>query len=155
MTRFPRSPGWTLVLRLHQETVHDFILLFMLPCSLHLTPLATGSLEPSLLVFSTPGGLTGDDLSRLFFTCTNTSQARNPHLQYLAKNQSTQRCQTLITPGSDHPPVLEPHMVLTPNGLRMSELRPFYSNTAICPEILDCAVPNVFSISTCTGLQIC
>jgi hypothetical protein len=40
-----------------------------------LTPLATGSLERSLLVFSTPGGLTGDDLSRLFFTCTNTSQA--------------------------------------------------------------------------------
>jgi hypothetical protein len=39
------------------------------------TPLATGSLERSLLVFSTPGGLTGDDLSHLFFACTNTSQA--------------------------------------------------------------------------------
>jgi hypothetical protein len=74
-TRLPRSPGSTLVLRLNQETVHDFILLFMPPCSPHLTPLATGSLERSLLVFSTPGGLTGDDLSRLFFTCTNTSQA--------------------------------------------------------------------------------
>jgi hypothetical protein len=36
---------------------------------------STGSLEPSLLVFSTPGGLTGNDLSRLFFTYTNTSQA--------------------------------------------------------------------------------
>jgi hypothetical protein len=36
--------------------------------------LATGFFEPSLLVFSTPGGLTGDDLSRLFFICTNTSQ---------------------------------------------------------------------------------
>jgi hypothetical protein len=34
------------------------------------------------------------------------------HLQYLAKNQSTQRCQSLIIQGSDHPPVLEPHMVL-------------------------------------------
>jgi hypothetical protein len=33
------------------------------------------------------------------------------HLQYLAKNQSTQRCQSLITQGSDHPPVLEPHLV--------------------------------------------
>jgi hypothetical protein len=33
------------------------------------------SLEPSLLVFSTPSGLTGDDLSRLFFNWTNTSQA--------------------------------------------------------------------------------
>jgi hypothetical protein len=39
--------------------------------------------------------------------------SRNLHLQYLAKNQSTQRCQSLITQGSDHPPVLEPHLVLT------------------------------------------
>jgi hypothetical protein len=75
MTRLPRSPGLTLVLRLYQKTVHDFILLFMPPCGPHLTPLATGFLERSLLVFSTPGGLTGNDLSRLFFTCTNTSQA--------------------------------------------------------------------------------
>jgi hypothetical protein len=62
-----------LVLTLNQETVHDFILLFMSPCGPHLTLLATGSLERSLLVFFTPGGFTGDDLSRLFFTCTNTS----------------------------------------------------------------------------------
>jgi hypothetical protein len=75
VTRFPRSSGSTLVLRLYQETVHDFILLFMPPCGPHLTPLATGSLKRSLLVFSTPGGLTDDDLSRLFFTCTNTSEA--------------------------------------------------------------------------------
>jgi hypothetical protein len=74
-TRLPRSPGSTLVFRLNQETFHDFILLFMPPCGPHLTPLATGSLEQSLLVFSTPGGLTGDDLSRLFFTCTNASQS--------------------------------------------------------------------------------
>jgi hypothetical protein len=40
--------------------------------------------------------------------------SRNLHVQYLAKNQTTQRCQSLITPGSDHPPVLEPHMVLNP-----------------------------------------
>jgi hypothetical protein len=60
MTRLPRSPGSTLVFRLNQETVHDFILLFMPPCGPHLTPLATGSLERSLLVFSTSGGLTGD-----------------------------------------------------------------------------------------------
>jgi hypothetical protein len=38
--------------------------------------------------------------------------SRNLHLQYIAKNQSTQRCQSLVTQGSDHPPVLEPHMVL-------------------------------------------
>jgi hypothetical protein len=75
MTRLPRSPSSPLVLRLNQETVHDFILLFMPPCGPHMTPLATRSLERSLLVFSTPGGLTGDDLSCLFFTCTNTSQA--------------------------------------------------------------------------------
>jgi hypothetical protein len=75
MTRLPRSLGSTLVLRLIQETVHDFVLLFLPPCGPHLTPLTTESLESSLLVFSTPGGLTGDDLSRLFFTCTNTSQA--------------------------------------------------------------------------------
>jgi hypothetical protein len=74
MSRLPCSLGSTLVLRLNQETVHDFILLFMPPCGSHLTPLASGSLEQSLFVFSTPGGLTGDDLSRLFFTCTNTSQ---------------------------------------------------------------------------------
>jgi hypothetical protein len=75
MTRLPRSPGLTLVLRLNQETIHDFVPLFLPPCGPHLTPLATESLEPSLLVFSTPGGLTGDDLSRLFFTCTNISHA--------------------------------------------------------------------------------
>jgi hypothetical protein len=75
MTRLPCSHCSTLVLRHNQETVHDFILLFMPPCSPHLTPLATGSLERSLLVFSRPGGLTGDDLSRLFFTCTITRQA--------------------------------------------------------------------------------
>jgi hypothetical protein len=62
-----------LVLRLNQETIHDFVPLFLPPCGLHFTLLATGSLEPSLLIFSTPGGLTGDDLSRLSFTCTNTS----------------------------------------------------------------------------------
>jgi hypothetical protein len=51
-----------LVLSLYQETVHDFISLFMPPCGPHLTLLATESLERSLLVFSTPGGLIGDDL---------------------------------------------------------------------------------------------
>jgi hypothetical protein len=42
--------------------------------------------------------------------------SHNLHLQYLAKNQSTQRCQSLITQGSDQPSVLEPHMVLNING---------------------------------------
>jgi hypothetical protein len=75
MTQLPRCPGLTLVLRLNQETVPDFVLLFLAPCGSHLTPLATGSLEPSLHVFSTLGGLTDYDLSRLFFSCTSTSQA--------------------------------------------------------------------------------
>jgi hypothetical protein len=75
MTPFRRSPGLTLVLRINQEPVYDLILLFMQPCGPHLTPLATGSLKRSLPAFSTPGGLTDDDLSCLFFTCTNTSQA--------------------------------------------------------------------------------
>jgi hypothetical protein len=74
-TQLPRSPSSTLVLRLNQETIHDIILLFMPPCGPHLTPLATGSLKRSVLVFSTPGGLISDELSCLFFTCTNTSQA--------------------------------------------------------------------------------
>jgi hypothetical protein len=97
-----------LVLRLNKETIHDFILLFMTPCGPHLTPLATGSLERSILVFSTPGGLTGDDLSRLFFTCTNTSQPATCTCN-LAKNQSTQCCQSLITQGSDHRLTQNPH----------------------------------------------
>jgi hypothetical protein len=37
MTRLPRSPGSTLVMRLNQETVHDLILLFMPPCGPQLT----------------------------------------------------------------------------------------------------------------------
>jgi hypothetical protein len=75
MTWLPCSPGSTFVWRLNQETVHDFILPFLPPCGPHLTRLATGSLERSLLVFSTPGGITDDDLSCFFFTSTNTSQA--------------------------------------------------------------------------------
>jgi hypothetical protein len=74
MTWLPRSLDSTLVLRLNQETVHDFILLFLPPRGPHLTPRATRSLERSLLVFSTLGGLTGNDLSHFFFTCTNTRQ---------------------------------------------------------------------------------
>jgi hypothetical protein len=120
MTQLPRSPGSTLVLRLYQETVHDFILLFMPPCSPHLTPLATGSLERSLLVSSTTGGLTGDDLSRLVFTCTNTSQAATCTCNTKPRI-SPHNCQSLITQGSDHPLVLEPNMVLILAAFNSSE----------------------------------
>jgi hypothetical protein len=51
-------------------------------------------------------------LFALFLHLHQHQSSRNLHLQYLAKNKSTQRCQSLITQGSDHPPVLEPHMVL-------------------------------------------
>jgi hypothetical protein len=113
MTWLPWSPGSTLVLWLNQETVHW----------LHLAVLATmrPALDPA-----------GHRVPRTKPTCLlhtwrphrqrpfalvlhlhQHESCHNLHLQYLAKNQSTQRCQSLITPGSDHPPVLEPHMVLT------------------------------------------
>jgi hypothetical protein len=40
-------------------------------------------------------------------------------------------------------------------GLRTRELRPFYFGDEICPEISERATLNVFSITPCTGLQIC
>jgi hypothetical protein len=49
MTRLPCSPGLTFVFRLNQETVHGFILLFLPPCSPHLTPLATASSNKAYL----------------------------------------------------------------------------------------------------------
>jgi hypothetical protein len=100
MTRLPHSPGSTLVLRLNQETIHDFILSFLPPCGSHLTPLATGSLERSLLLRTWR-----PHKQRPFALVLHLHQhqsSRNLHLQYLAKNQSTQRCLSHITPGSDH-----------------------------------------------------
>jgi hypothetical protein len=35
MTWLPRSPGSTLVLRLNQKTIHDFVPLFLPPCGPH------------------------------------------------------------------------------------------------------------------------
>jgi hypothetical protein len=43
------------------------------------------------------------------------------HLQYLAKNQSTPCCQSLITPGSDHPLVPRPHLALKDQVVRWFE----------------------------------
>jgi hypothetical protein len=125
MTRLPRSPGSTLVLRLNQQTVHDFILLFTPPCGSHLTPLATGSLGRSLLVFSTLEA----SPATTFHACSSpapTQSGCNLHLLYLDKNQSTQRGQSLITQGSDHPPVLEPHMVLSYQWRRRSDASSSY-----------------------------
>jgi hypothetical protein len=112
MTWLPQSSDSTLVLWLNQETVHR----------LHLVVLATmrPALDPA-----------GHRVPRTKPTCLlhtwrphrqrpftlvlhlhQHESSRNLHLQYLTKNQSTQHCQSLISPGSDHPPVLEPHMVL-------------------------------------------
>jgi hypothetical protein len=51
-----KSSRIDVILRLNHETVHDFVLLLLPPCGPHLTPWTTVSLEPSLLVCSTPGG---------------------------------------------------------------------------------------------------
>jgi hypothetical protein len=112
MTQLPRSPGSTLVLWLNQEII----------LRLHLAILAT--MRPAL-------DSAGHRVPRTKPTCLlhtwrphrqqpfvlvlhlhQHPSSRNLHLQYLAKNQSTQCCQSLITLGNDHPPVLEPHMVL-------------------------------------------
>jgi hypothetical protein len=86
--------------------VHDFVLLFLPPCGPNLTPLATGSLKPSLLVSPLLGG---PARHRPFVLALHLHQRKsncNLHLQYLAKSQSTPRCQSPITARSDHPPVL-------------------------------------------------
>jgi hypothetical protein len=86
--------------------IHDFVLLFLPPCGPHSTPLATGSLEPSLLISPL---LEGPARHRPFAPALHLHQrksSRNLHLHYSAKSQSTPRCQSLITARSDHPLVL-------------------------------------------------
>jgi hypothetical protein len=128
MTRLPRSPCSTLVLRLNQEIVHDFILLFMPSCGLHLTLDSAGHWVPRMkptCLFHT----WRPHRQRPFALVLHMHQhqsSRNMHLQYIAKNQSSLRCQSLITPGSDHPSVLEPHMVLkTPSVDSCHQLLPY------------------------------
>jgi hypothetical protein len=87
--------------------IHDYILLFLPPCGPYLIPLAAESIEPSLLVSPLLGG---PARLRPFVPALHLHQrksSRNLQLQYLAKSQSTPRCQSLITARSDHPPVLE------------------------------------------------
>jgi hypothetical protein len=72
--------------------VNEFVLLFLPPCSPHLTPLTTGSLKPSLLV---PLLLGGPARHRPFAPALHMHQhksSRNLHLQYMAKSQSTPCC---------------------------------------------------------------
>jgi hypothetical protein len=86
--------------------IDDFVLLFLPPCGPHLTTLATGSLESGLLVSPLFGG---PARHRPFASTLHLHQHKSicdMHLQYLAKSQSTPRCQSLITTRSDHPSVL-------------------------------------------------
>jgi hypothetical protein len=89
---------------LHQIHVLDFILPF-------LPPPATGSLVPSLLVSQHLGGLTGIDLSQLFFTCTNENQAAT----YTCNTRTRVSPHHVVNHSSirsDHPPVLGRTQVL-------------------------------------------
>jgi hypothetical protein len=84
----------------------DFVLLFLPPCDPHLTPLATGSLKPSLLVSPLLEGPARHIPFALALHLHHRKSSCNLHLQYSAKSQSTTHCQSLITARSDHPPVL-------------------------------------------------
>jgi hypothetical protein len=86
--------------------VHDFVLLFLPLCGLHLTPLAIGSLELSLLVSPLLGGPARHKPFVLSLHLHQCKSSHNLHLQYPAKSQSTPCCQSLITAKRDHPPVL-------------------------------------------------
>jgi hypothetical protein len=54
MTWPPRRPGSTLVLRLNQEIIHDFILLFLPPCGPHLILFGHRVHRPEPTCLSTP-----------------------------------------------------------------------------------------------------
>jgi hypothetical protein len=110
MTQLLRRLGSNLVLRLNQEIVHDFVFLFLPPCGPHLTPSTT---NPSNQTYLSAPHLEAHwhGLSVLVLHLHQHQSSRNLHLQYLTKIQSAPRCQTLITQGSDHPPVLEPHRI--------------------------------------------
>jgi hypothetical protein len=85
---------------------HDFVLLFLPSCGPHFTPMATGSLNTSLLVSPLLGGPARHRPFVPAFHLHQHKSSRNLHLQNSAKSQSTPCCQSLITARSDHPPVL-------------------------------------------------
>jgi hypothetical protein len=118
--RKPRMPTPVVSRYPAPAPIDSFVLLFLPPCGPLLTPLATGSLESGLLIFPLLGG---PARHRPFVPTLHLHQrksSRNLHLQYLAKIQSTPRCQSLITARSDHPPVLRrsgPHLGLLTCGI--------------------------------------
>jgi hypothetical protein len=97
----------TLVMRCYPAPalVDDFILLFLPPCGLHLIPFGhrVHRVDPTSPFFGGPVRL------RPFTPALHLHQCKSSrilHPQYSAKSQSTPCCQSLITPRSDHPPVL-------------------------------------------------
>jgi hypothetical protein len=111
MTWLPRSPGSTLLLYQLRNChrLHLAVLATMRP-ALDLAGHRVPRTKPTCLLHTWR-----PHQQRSFALVLHLHQhesSHNLHLQYLVKNQSTQRCQSLITPGSDHPPVFEPHMVL-------------------------------------------
>jgi hypothetical protein len=96
----------TLVLRLNQEIVHDFVLFFLPPCGPHSIPFGhrVHRAEPTCL--STPRRPHRLRPSAPALHLHQRKSSHNLHLQYSAKSQSTPRCQSIITPRSVHPLVL-------------------------------------------------
>jgi hypothetical protein len=112
MAWLPQSPGSTLVLWLNQETAHRLHLAFLATIQPALDPAGhrVPRMKPTCLLHT--WRLHRQQPFVLVLHLHQQESSHNLHLQYLAKNQSTQCCQSLITQGSDHPPLLEPHMAL-------------------------------------------
>jgi hypothetical protein len=120
MTRLPRSLGSTLVLRLNQETFHDFILLFMPPCDPHLTLLDTESLEQSLLVFSTPGA----SPATTFCACSSPAQTPvKPQPAPAILSQELVHTTLSITHHTRKQPSTGPRTTHGPQHFRMESIR--------------------------------
>jgi hypothetical protein len=103
--------------------VHNSVLLFLPQCGPYLTPLATGSLEPSVLVSPLLGGPARHRPFALALHLHQRKSSCNLHLQYWAKSQSTPCCQSLITTRGDHPLVLgrsSPQLVINKINTRLN-----------------------------------
>jgi hypothetical protein len=86
--------------------IHDFVLLFLPPCDPHLIPFdhRVHRAEPTCL--STPRRPRKAKTFRSRSSPAPMQIKPQPAPVILGKSHSTPRCQSLITPGSDHPPVL-------------------------------------------------
>jgi hypothetical protein len=85
---------------------HDFVLLFLPPCVSHLTPSGHRVHQAKPTCLCTPWR---PHKAKPFAPALHVHQrksSRNLHLKYSVRSQSTPRCQYLIIPESDHPPVL-------------------------------------------------